>query len=130
MALELLMSSSGSRLRDRRHAPRAVGPSTRRHCRGMEGNGNGSGSGTGPRWFLVIKPEQADLIQVLQDHLQGSGVEVVVERRTRERRRGSLGPAMDRRMTERRRQRPIALMTVANAPEKATMSAAARPTDP
>jgi hypothetical protein len=69
----------------------------------MEQNGSGS-----PRWFLVVKPEQRDLLALLRERLDGSGIEVLVDRRSRERRRGSLGPAMDRRTTERRRQRPVA----------------------
>ena len=74
-------------------------------------------NGSGPRWFLAIKPEQRELFEILRDRLDGSGVEVMIERRRRERRRGSFGPGMDRRQTDRRRQRPIAYMGVAAAPE-------------
>ena len=63
------------------------------------------------RWFLVVRPEQRDLLAILQERLYGSGVEVVVERRRRERRRGSLGPGMDRRVNERRRQRHVAFLS-------------------
>ena len=79
-------------------------------------------NGDRPRWFLVVKADQRELLEVLQKRLEGSGVEVLLDRRTRERRRGSLGPAMDRRSTERRRQRPLAVLSVAPMPE------AARPT--
>jgi hypothetical protein len=74
----------------------------------MDKNGNGS-----TRWYLIVKPEQRDLLAVLRERLDGSGVEVLVDRRSRERRRGSLGPAMDRRVNDRRRQRPVALLSVA-----------------
>jgi hypothetical protein len=78
-------------------------------------------NGTGPiRWFLVIKPDQEELFQLLRERLDGTGVEVLIERRRRERRRGSLGPAMDRRTIERRRQRPIALLSTAAAPQEAS----------
>jgi hypothetical protein len=70
-------------------------------------------NGTEPaRWLLVVGPNQWDLFEILHERLAGSGVDVVVERRTRERRRGSLGPAMDRRSKERRRQRPVAHVSV------------------
>jgi hypothetical protein len=85
------------------------------------------GKGAGPRWVLVVKPEQTELIQVLQAHLEGSGIQVIVDRRSRERRRGSLGPAMDRRLTERRRQRSIAFMSVASVSEEPPAPAAAQP---
>ena len=78
----------------------------------MERNGT-----THPRWLLVVKPDQRELFDVLRKRLDGSGVEVLVERRHRERRRGSFGPTMDRRATDRRRQRPIALLSVAAAPQ-------------
>ena len=71
-------------------------------------------NGSGPtRWVLVVKPEQRDLFEILRERLNGSGVEVLVERRTRERRRGSFGPTMDRRQTDRRRQRPVAFLSAA-----------------
>jgi hypothetical protein len=79
-------------------------------------NGTNGSNGSAPRWFLVVRPEQLELYEILRERLHGSGVEVVVDRRRRERRRGSLGPAMDRRVTERRRQRPIAHMAVASPP--------------
>jgi hypothetical protein len=75
-------------------------------------------NGSAHRWFLVIKPEQRELFEILRERLDGSGVEVMIDRRRRERRRGSLGPGMDRRTTERRRQRPIAHVAVASAPEE------------
>jgi hypothetical protein len=71
-------------------------------------------NGTAPgRWFLVVKPDQRELVEILRARLQDSGVEVLVERRSRERRRGSLGPPMERRQNDRRRQRPIAFLTTA-----------------
>ena len=74
-------------------------------------------NGTGPtRWYLVVKPDQRELFEVLRARLDGSGVEVLIERRTRERRRGSFGPTMDRRQIDRRRQRPVALLSVAALP--------------
>jgi hypothetical protein len=76
-------------------------------------------NGTGHGWFLVVKPDQRELYELLRQRLDGSGVEVLLDRRSRERRRGSLGPAMDRRVNDRRRTRPIALMSVAAAPEVA-----------
>jgi hypothetical protein len=74
-------------------------------------------NGQQPRWFLVVKADQRELWEILKERLDGSGVEVLLDRRSRERRRGSLGPAMDRRMTERRRQRSIAHLSAAAAPE-------------
>jgi hypothetical protein len=77
-------------------------------------------NGTGPaRWWIVVKPEQRELIEILRARLEGSGVEVQIERRARERRRGSLGPLMDRRVNDRRRRRPVALLSVAAPPEVA-----------
>jgi hypothetical protein len=80
------------------------------------GNGNGVRSA---RWYLVVKPEQRDLLEILRERLHGSGVEVVVERRSRERRRGSFGPAMDRRQNDRRRLRPVAFLSAASLAEGA-----------
>lgn len=73
-------------------------------------------NGSAPRWFLVIRPEQRELFEVLRERLDGSGVEVLIDRRRRERRRGSFGPGMDRRQAERRRQKPVAHVTAATAP--------------
>jgi hypothetical protein len=80
-------------------------------------------NGAGSRWYLIVRPDQGDLYDVLRARLEGSGVEVLVDRRSRERRRGSFGPTMDRRSVERRRQRPIAVMSVATAPQEATAPA-------
>jgi hypothetical protein len=80
----------------------------------MDENGTGSA-----RWYLVVKPEQRELLEILRERLHGSGVEVVVERRSRERRRGSFGPAMDRRQTDRRRPRPVAFLSAAGLVEVA-----------
>ena len=82
-------------------------------------------NGTGHRWYLIVRPGQRELFDVLKARLEGSGVEVLVDRRSRERRRGSLGPTMDRRSVERRRQRPIALMSVVGAPQEGTAPAPA-----
>jgi hypothetical protein len=77
-------------------------------------------NGTGPaRWYLVVKPEQRELLAILRERLHGSGVEVVIERRSRERRRGSFGPGMDRRQNDRRRQRPVAFLSAASLVEVA-----------
>ena len=80
----------------------------------MGKNGNGL-----TQWYLVVKPDQRALYEVLRERLEGSGVEVVLERRSRERRRGSFGPTMDRRQNDRRRQRPVALLSEAAPPELA-----------
>jgi hypothetical protein len=82
-------------------------------------------NGTEARWYLIVRPDQPELYDVLTSRLEGSGVEVLVDRRSRERRRGSLGPAMDRRSVERRRQRPIAVMSVVTAPADAAGTASA-----
>ncbi len=82
-------------------------------------------NGSKPHWFLVVKPNEHALYEVLRQRLEGSGVEVLLDRRSRERRRGSLGPAMDRRTNDRRRPRPIALLSVAAVSEDA--SAVAQP---
>jgi hypothetical protein len=76
----------------------------------MSVNGNGN-----HRWVIVVKPDERALFDVLRQRLDGSGVEVILDRRSRERRRGSLGPPMDRRVTDRRRQRPIALVAESQA---------------
>jgi hypothetical protein len=86
------------------------------------GHGNGSSHGNRARWFLVLKPDQSELLAILKGRLEGSGVEVLLDRRSRERRRGSLGPAMDRRTTDRRRPRPIALLSVAATPEQVSVA--------
>jgi hypothetical protein len=77
------------------------------------------------RWVLVVGSSQWELFEILRERLDGSGIRVVVERRTRERRRGSLGPPMDRRITDRRRQRPLGLLTPALPGEAGEVSAAA-----
>jgi hypothetical protein len=89
----------------------------------MGRNGN-----TPIRWFLVIKSEQRELLEILHERLKGSGIEVVAERRSRERRRGSLGPLMDRRQSDRRRQRPLAHLSAASveAPPSATVAVPSR----
>jgi hypothetical protein len=93
----------------------------------MGTNGSNGSNGAGPRWFLVLKPEQHELFDLLRERLHGSAVEVIIERRRRERRRGSLGPGMDRRVTDRRRQRPIAHMAAAAVPEEAPAPVAKAP---
>jgi hypothetical protein len=79
------------------------------------------------RWCLVVKPEQRELFDILQPRLEGSGVEVLIERRSRERRRGSLGPPMDRRQNDRRRQRPVALLSEVAPVEVAAPAAVGPP---
>ena len=86
--------------------------------------GENGTNGSGPRWLLVIKPEQHELYEILRKRLGGSGVEVMLDRRRRERRRGSFGPGMDRRQTDRRRQRPVAHVAVAATPADAAHSPA------
>jgi hypothetical protein len=88
----------------------------------MGKNGNGL-----TQWYLVVKPDQRALYDILRDRLDGSGVEVVLERRSRERRRGSFGPTMDRRQNDRRRQRPVALLSQAAPTEVAVVRAAPGP---
>ena len=83
-------------------------------------------NGSGPRWLLVIRPEQRELFDHLQERLDGSGVEVVIDRPRRERRRGSFGPAMDRRQADRRRQKPVAHVAVAGVHEVASHQPAAK----
>jgi hypothetical protein len=75
----------------------------------------------------VVTPDQHALYEVLRERLQDSGVEVVLERRSRERRRGSFGPTMDRRQTDRRRQRPVAHLSEAAPPEMAVARAVPAP---
>jgi hypothetical protein len=65
------------------------------------------------RWLLVVQPDQPELFELLRARLEGSDVEVLLERRQRERRRESLGPAMERRITDRRRRRAVAAVTPA-----------------
>src|SRR5262249_58842344 len=72
-------------------------------------------------WFLVLKADQQELLEILKGRLEGSGVEVLLDRRARERRRGSLGPAMDRRVSDRRRQRPIGQLSVVASPSAETV---------
>jgi hypothetical protein len=83
----------------------------------MEQNGNGPA-----RWLLVVKPEQRELFALLRERLEGSGIEVLVDRRRHERRRGSFGPGMDRRVSDRRRQRPLAQLSLMTAPVEAAPS--------
>ena len=89
----------------------------------MSVNGNGNGAGDpagaephqGPRWYLVLQPGQKALYDLLQARLAGSEVAVILDRRQRERRRGSFGPTMERRAVDRRRQRPIGMVAAAGA---------------
>jgi hypothetical protein len=94
--------------------------------RPMNRNGHGTGSGS-PRWILVIQPAQRELFDLLQERLKGTDVQVILDRRERERRRGSLGPTMERRNTDRRRQRPVGMVAQASpSPARATAPAAER----
>jgi hypothetical protein len=74
--------------------------------RPMESNGSA-------RWYLIVRPDQRELFEVLNERLEGSGVEVLVDRRARGRRRG----------------RPSALMSAATVPREGAepAPAAARP---
>jgi hypothetical protein len=87
--------------------------------------GTGKNGAAPPRWLLIVKPEQRELFEILRARLGGSGVEVLVERRGRERRKGGLGAGMDRRVTDRRRQRPVALLSAAVAVEAGAPGSAA-----
>lgn len=87
-------------------------------------NGKGNGGSSPPRWLLVIQPGQEELYDVLRERLEGTEVHVVLDRRGRERRRGSLGPTMERRNTDRRRQRPMGLVARATSREAGAASAA------
>lgn len=86
-----------------------------------------SGGGRRPRWVVVVQPDQPELFELLRSRLEGSEVEVQRERRQRERRRGNLGPPTERRVTDRRRQRPVALVTPGTGPAAVERSGADPP---
>jgi hypothetical protein len=61
------------------------------------------------RWILVVQHQQRDLYRVLRQALDGTGVEVLYERRVGQRRRVAAGPsAGEQRRADRRRPRPSA----------------------
>jgi hypothetical protein len=58
------------------------------------------------RWIIVVQHHQRDLYRVLRQALEGTGVEVLYERRVGQRRRTATAPlAGERRRTDRRRPR-------------------------
>jgi hypothetical protein len=58
------------------------------------------------RWILVVQHQQRDLYRILRQALDGTGVEVVYERRVGQRRRVAAGPRGDeQRRADRRRTR-------------------------
>ena len=62
-----------------------------------------------PAWILIVQHQQRDLYRVLRQALDGTGVEVLYERRVGQRRRIAAGPAAEeQRRTDRRRPRPSA----------------------
>lgn len=63
------------------------------------------------RWILVVQHQQRELYRVLRQALEGTGVEVLYERRVGQRRRTAAGPPTgERRGTDRRRPRPNAVV--------------------
>jgi hypothetical protein len=58
-------------------------------------------------WLIVLQPNQRALYEVLRRSLkEESPVTVIYDRRSRERRRGSVSSRSDRRRTDRRQRRP------------------------
>jgi hypothetical protein len=74
--------------------------------------GAASGKGAAPaaqRWILVVQHQQRDLYRILRQALDGTGVEVLYERRVGQRRRVAAGPSGgEQRRADRRRPRPNA----------------------
>jgi hypothetical protein len=68
-------------------------------------------------WILVIQPRERALFELLRKRLADTPVTVLLDRRQRERRRGSMGHGVDRRTVERRRRRSVAWLVPAEAPE-------------
>ncbi len=81
-----------------------------------------------PRWLVVVQPNQRDLYELLRQRLEGTAVTVLLDRRQRERRRGSAGQGMERRVGERRRRRSVAWLVPAGSPPPP--QADARPSSP
>ena len=63
-----------------------------------------------PRWLLVVDASQRELYEMLRERLQGSGLEVVLERRQSEARRRPAGggPEPEGRQAERRYGQSVA----------------------
>lgn len=95
------------------------------------GNGRSGKGGSAARHFiLIVQHQQRDLYRILRPALEGTGIEVLYERRVGQRRRVAAGSAEERRQTDRRRPRPSAIayeVTVAPAePESAPRPGASR----
>jgi hypothetical protein len=70
-----------------------------------------TGAGPARRFILVVQHQQRELYRVLRQALEGTGVEVLYDRRIGQRRRIAAGPAAEeRRRTDRRRTRPGAVV--------------------
>jgi hypothetical protein len=64
---------------------------------------------TARRWILVVQHQQRDLYRILRRALDGTGVDVLYDRRVGQRRRVAAGPRGDeQRRADRRRSRPNA----------------------
>jgi hypothetical protein len=62
------------------------------------------------RFILVVQHQQRELYRILRQALEGTGVEVLYERRVGQRRRTAAGPsAAERRRADRRRPRASAI---------------------
>jgi hypothetical protein len=62
------------------------------------------------RFTFVVQHQQRELYRILRQALEGTGVEVLYDRRVGQRRRVAAGPASEeRRRTDRRRPRPAAI---------------------
>jgi hypothetical protein len=78
--------------------------------RGGSGRSERSSGSPRHRFILVVQHQRRELYRILRQALDGSGVEVLYERRVGQRRRVAAGPAADeRRRTDRRRPRPSAV---------------------
>jgi hypothetical protein len=74
-------------------------------------NGRPGKSAPSPRRFLlIVQHQQRELYRILRHGLDGTGVEVLYERRVGQRRRVAAGSSSgERRRTDRRRPRPSAV---------------------
>jgi hypothetical protein len=71
------------------------------------------------RWILVVQHQQRDLYRILRQALDGTGVEVLYERRVGQRRRVAAGPrGQEQRRADRRRPRPNAAVYEGSAPAR------------
>jgi hypothetical protein len=87
------------------------------------------GGARGPRWLLVIAAGERELHDLLRRHLDGTGVQVLLDRRRRDRRRASAGPAIERRTGERRRAGWAGLIAEATRAAAPAEAAAGAPDD-